>query len=199
MKYITYGELNTIINSIEDYRDKVLIMLMFDGFYKCLEEIQNFTYEGVIDNPTHQSYLYGRKITGATLRVIKRAMREEEVHTYSKFNSGIDILIPSNYILREREGYSKRKDVEIGKNFNGYSMNKTSIINRFMKIKKIYNLEFTMSSLYASGCIYRAKNAVKHNTDNFKRDFISNILEENVSTTMAYNYYKIFLEMGDRG
>lgn len=193
-KFVTYKEICDIVNTFEDSRDKVLVMLVFDGFYTRLEEIQDLKGSDIKEAPVYK--LGGYTISKRTLRAIHMAQKEEVIHTFSYFNNGLDTLIPSDYILREREGYLKRVDIEVGDRFNGYAMNKQSILNRFAKIKKQYKLDFTMSSLYGSGVIHRAIEKIAPSTPKHRVEFLNYLqTEEGVSKGMGYLYYRKFLEM----
>ena len=194
---MTYEELNEIVNQLEDYRDKVIIMLVFDGFYKDIDMFQTYTHEDLIIDNAHQRYfLQGRKISGTTARVINKSQMEQEIHTFSQFNKGLDLLIPSNHILRERQGFIAKmlRDDE----FNGFAMNRNSVLNRFAKVKKHYGLEFNMSSLFASGCIHRAKLKIG-DIENNRVAFLDYLEKtEEVSRAMGYLYFKYYLEMKER-
>ena len=194
-KYVTYKEISEIINQLEDYRDKVLVMLIFDGFYTNMDEIQNLTEEDLEDKSRNR-YLGGRKISGVTLRVIHKALKETQVHTFSSFKGGLDELIPSNYILRERLGYLNRCDIKVGENFNGFAMNKQAIINRFSRMKRHYGLKFSLSTLYGSGVIHRGLKNIPLETPKHRVKFLNYLEEEEgVNRGMGYFYYKEFLKM----
>lgn len=194
-KYVTYKELVKIANQLEDYRDKVILMLIFDGYYTKMEEIQNLKVEQIKDG-RHYKYIGDHRISDATLRFIKRAIQEEEIHTYSQFNGGIDKLIKSDYIVRERQGYVNRVNVEVGDRFNGYAMNKQSIINRFAKLKRNYGFTFSLSSIYASGVIHRMMSRVSLDSPNPRVDFLRTAeRKEGVKEGMARLYYKEFLNL----
>ena len=189
-KFVTYKELSEIINQLEDYRDKVIIMLIFDGFYTKMEEIENLTSKDLDERSRHR-YLAKHEISGVTVRVIHKALEEKEIHTFSAFNNGVDELIPSDYIVRERKGFVNRS----GENFNGFAMNKQSIINRFSRAKRHYGLKFTLSSLYASGVIHRGLKAVE-NDEKHRVKFLKYLeREEGVNRGMGYVYYREYLKM----
>lgn len=189
-KFVTYKEISEIINQLEDYRDKVIIMLIFDGFYTKMDEIQNLTSKDLDERSRHR-YLAKHEISGVTVRVIHKALEEKEIHTFSAFNNGLDELIPSDYIVRERKGFINRS----GENFNGFAMNKQSIINRFSRAKRHYGFKFTLSSLYASGVIHRGLKAVE-NDEKHRVNFLKYLeREEGVNRGMGYVYYRSYLEM----
>ena len=190
-KYVTYREMVDIVNQLDDYRDKVILMLIFDGFYTKMEEIQNLKVDQIKDG-RHAKYIGDYKISNATLRFIKKAIQEEEIHTYSQFNKGLDKLIKSDYIVRERQGFTTRGT----DTFNGYSMNKQSIINRFARLKRNYGFTFSLSSIYASGVIHRLKDKVNLDLPNARAEYIS-VAErkEGVKEGMSRLYYKEYLAM----
>lgn len=198
-KFVTYKEICDIVNNLDDYRDKVLIMLIFDGFYTQMDNIQNLKEEDIKE----ERYRYfgyrllgERPISEETLYFIRKGLEEKEIHTFSNFKNGIDELIPSKYILRERLGYLNRCDIEVGERFNGFAMNKQSIINRFCKIKREYGLHFSLSSLYGSGVIHRGIEKIGNETANHRVRFLNYLQKkEGVSKGMGYLYYRHYLEM----
>lgn len=197
-KFVTYKELVALLKNIEDYRDRLLIMLVFEGYYPLLEEIQELKLEDFVDGRT--KYLKGRNITDCTARLIKKASEEKEIHTYSKFNGGVDKLIESNYLLRERVGYAKRVDIEVNENFNGYAMNRQSIINRFSKIKRKYGFTLSLSSIYGSGVIHRVDISLRDEVVNNVKGVRMLCLrkmgqKDGVKEAMARVYYKEYLKM----
>lgn len=189
-KFVTYKEISEIINQLEDYRDKVIIMLIFDGFYTKMDDIQNLTVKD-LDERSKRRFLAKHEISGVTTRVIHKALEEKQIHTFSAFNNGLDELIPSDYIVRERKGFINRS----GENFNGFAMNKQSIINRFSRAKRHYGFSFTLSSLYASGVIHRGLQGIARD-ERHRVNFLKKIeKEEGVNRGMGYVYYRAYLEM----
>lgn len=187
-KYMTYKELLDVTRILDDERDRLLLLLLFDGFYV---ELDNLQYLRFVDlKGAEFEYLGVRKISKATSKTIIKALSERNVHTYSSHKGGIDELIPSDFILRERLGYKMRADIEVNGRFNGFAMNKTSIINRFTKLKQRYKFNFSMSSLYASGVIHRGKQVVQ-NKSNPKKEFVIYVQDyEKLSRARGYLYYK---------
>lgn len=191
-KFLTYKEICEVINQLEDYRDRVLIMLIFDGFYTRMEEIQNLKMEDIM-NKTKARFLDGNRISEVTFEVINKANKETTVHTYSQFSDGMENLISSNYILRERESYSPRSNEG---SFNGYAMNKQAIVNRFGRLKRRFGFKFNLSSLYASGVIHRAKESIDMESKKARVLFLKRLKEiEGVNEGMGYVYYRHYLDM----
>ena len=127
---------------------------------------------------------------------IHKALKETQIHTFSSFKGGLDELIPSNYILRERMGYLNRSDIKVGENFNGFAMNKQAIINRFSRMKRHYGLKFSLSTLYGSGVIHRGLKNIPLETPKHRVEFLNYLEEvEGVNRGMGYFYYKEFLKM----
>lgn len=188
-KFVTYKELCEVVDKLEDYRDKAIIMLMFDGFYTKMDEIENLTSKDL-----NNHCLANQKISEVTEEIIRKGLAETQIHTFSAFNGGVDELIPSDYIIRERKGFINRS----GENFNGFAMNKQSIINRFSRAKRHYGLKFTLSSLYASGVIHRGLQGIR-NDEKHRVNFLKRLeTEEGVSRGMGYVYYREFLKMQPR-
>lgn len=194
-KYVTYKELIAIANQLEDYRDKVILFLIFDGYYTKMEEIQNLKTKDIVDTK-HQKFIGDHKISDATMRFIRRAIQEKEIHTYSQFNGGIDKLIDSDYIVRERVGYASRVTPSGEDKFNGYAMNKQSIINRFARLKRNYGFSLSLSSIYASGVIHRMKDRVNPYDKNARVDYLALAdQKEGVKNGMARLYFKEYIDM----
>lgn len=196
-KYVTYKELTRFTRQLPDYRDRLIIMLIFDGYYVNMEEIQNLRKDDVIEGKKC-NYIKDKKISSATYKYIQEALKEKEIHTYSQFNNGIDTLIESDYLVRERQGYISRANVKVDERFNGFAMNKQSIINRFAKLKRTYGFNLSLSSIYASGVIYRVKEKVPYGIKNHRQEFLRFAEKEGVKEGMGRLYYKQYLDMYSR-
>lgn len=166
-QYMTYREIVEMVKQMEDYRDKAIIMLLFEGWYQDLDAMGLLQQKDIIET-SGAKYLKEKKVTPVTIRILKKAIKEEEIHLFARVGNGKDELIPSNYLLRQNVRYREDSRISIGVNFNGYSMSKDAIIKRFCKIKKEYKLKCTMSSIYASGMIYWGSERVRQLTGEYR-------------------------------
>lgn len=168
-KYLVEKEFNEIVSRMDDYRDQLLFKLVWNGYfkegYKTLENIKSIS--------TDDDELKA---------LIKKALNEKEVTIYSLSNTDNrwkEKLVESDYLLRQTIKFTNRKNIEIGKEFNGYAMNRTAIINRVTMLKARFKDELdgeSLQTIYFAGIMDRV---------------IQNInieLPENIQRTMAIDY-----------
>lgn len=198
-RYFSETEIVEIVDILEDFRDKMLILLMYEGFYD--PQFHTITNLKISDIDFQSKTCLGKPVSDMFCEIAQKTMKEKFVNTYTQ-NSIVadDELIESDYLIREKISTLKRKDVVIGDNFNGYSMNRYAILNRFTRIKKVFLLDkLSSGAVYTSGIINRTANHVTKycsiEEKGFRKEFIDYCMkEENVKSNMAYRYYKVFMD-----
>lgn len=198
-RYLTYKEFHILLEDIVDNRDKVLLLLVFEGFFEGSYQIlTNLKYS---DLNVEEKTLLGKPISDELLNLLLISKEDKTIHTFIKFNEGKDSLIESDYIIKERKGYIKRKDIEVGEIFNGKSMNKNAMINRVTKLKSLVPSMENVScgTIYISGVIYKVLEHLNINSLTLRKDFVDHLVnEEGFKSGMAYKHYKAFSVIVDK-
>lgn len=205
-KTINREELDNIVKSVYNYRDKATFELLWLGImgdeYREIRHLRkqdiNFKERTIYISETNR---YITDVSDNVLKILKETIKEDEYYTNNGSEGGtqVRLFVDSDYICRG-----------VRKNIKGEAplyLTKGSFLQNFYKLKKFFPDKpyITAKNIYKSGMIHYFSKYLKDSNLKLSREvfneFVQVYYSEACSDTMYYDfvrYYNIEMEKEKR-